>query len=115
MSSFTRFRLFSVAVAVLITGCSHSSQKPTFVEEKIVKHGRNLADIHFTADLTQEQVVAIWGQPDALRGFGIDYKEYNLENGQKVWIQFLSGSSNLVACVRLFSTNSDKSKILYSR
>jgi hypothetical protein len=51
-------------------------------------YGRGLADIHFTSDLKQEQVEAIWGVPDGHRGSGISYIEYTLGDDAEVWLDF---------------------------
>ena len=52
-------------------------------------HKRRLEDIKFTADLTKDELVSIWGKPDGGRGSGIDYIEYTLEDGREVWVNFL--------------------------
>jgi hypothetical protein len=52
---------------------------------------RRLNDLKFSADLTQEQVEAVWGSPDGHRGSGIDYFEYTLQDGSEVWLAYLNG------------------------
>lgn len=78
-------------------------------------HARNLSDIHFSADLTQEQVVTIWGQPDGYRGFGIAYFEYTLNSGQEVWITYLPDSSHRLNWALLFPVGGGKPKTLFAR
>jgi len=48
---------------------------------------RRLDDIKLSDDSTREQVLALWGPPDATRGSGtgIDFMAYTLENGQELW------------------------------
>jgi hypothetical protein len=57
------------------------------------KSPRTLGDFAFAADLTQNQIIAKWGQPDGTRGSGISYKAYALGNGQEVWVSFLPDSA----------------------
>jgi hypothetical protein len=52
---------------------------------------RRLNDLKFSADLTQEQVEAVWGAPDGHRGSGIDYFEYTLDDGSEVWLAYFNG------------------------
>jgi len=53
---------------------------------------RKLRDFRFTAALTRERVVASWGEPDFLSGFGMDYRCYWLPADQSVSFTFdLSG------------------------
>jgi hypothetical protein len=111
MSRFTLFSLLAVVICVLITGC-YQPQKQTVNH---VGHERNLSDIRFTADLTQEQVVTIWGQPDGYRGSGIAYVEYTLKDGQEVWMTFLLGSPHRLNWALLFPVGGGKPKTLFAR
>src|SRR5262249_53278517 len=50
--------------------------------------GRKLSDINVSADLTEGQVIALWGPPEAHVGFAIDYRVYFLEDGRELSLEF---------------------------
>jgi len=55
-----------------------------------ISHGRNLSDIHFTAEPTQEQVVTIWDSQMGIAVSGVAYVEYTLQDAPRsVDITFL--------------------------
>jgi len=74
-----------------------------------------LNDLKFSADLTQEQVEAGWGDPDGHRGSGIDYFEYALEDGSEVWLAYLNGvpPRKLMGALR-FNPSSKQFEHLYN-
>jgi hypothetical protein len=76
---------------------------------------RSLNDLKFSADLTQEQVEAGWGDPDGHRGSGIDYFEYALEDGSEVWLAYLNGvpPRKLMGALR-FNPSSKQFEHLYN-
>jgi len=59
------------------------------VQERMAKRpileGRTLDDLIFGPNLTEGDVVATWGSRDFLRGSGIAYSAYRLDDGQEVW------------------------------
>jgi hypothetical protein len=111
MSRFTQFSLLTIAIGVLVTGCAHPKQAQMVNH---ASHGRKLSDIHFSANLTQEQVVTIWGQPDGDRGSGIAYVEYTLEDGQEVLLAFLPEPPYSLQMAMLFSPHTGQRKTLFS-
>jgi hypothetical protein len=70
------------------------------VQERLAKRpilaGRTLGDLIFGPDLTRDDVVAMWGPPDFLRGSGIAYSAYRLDDGQETWFEFQKESGRLV-------------------
>lgn len=51
---------------------------------------RKLTDVTFTAEMTRENLAAVWGPPDGPRGSGVEYYAYAMENGDEVWVVFSS-------------------------
>jgi hypothetical protein len=49
-----------------------------------------LDEIRLSVKLTKKQVLADWGQPDAVEGFGVEYVVYKLEDGRTLWLLFAS-------------------------
>jgi len=89
MSRFIRIALLGVTVFMFFAGCAHSPERPAGNQMTHVASGRRLSDLKFTADLTRDQVSAVWGQPDGKRGSGVEYLAYKLKDGEEVLMEFL--------------------------
>jgi len=108
---------FLLILGWITYGCSKPTQHgeertPPFTH---VTSARKLSDIKFTADLTREQVAAVWGAPDGHRGFGIDYYAYTLEDGQEVRIQFTPEAPYQLLAVIIVSPQTGQLKILFEK
>jgi hypothetical protein len=74
---------------------------------------RKLSDIKFTANLTYQQVVAIWGRPDTFGGSGINYFVYQLNDGEQVWMQFLPKPPYCLNAAILVSPRTGQHKTIF--
>jgi hypothetical protein len=74
---------------------------------------RRLDDIKLCAELTEEQVLALWGQPDGLRGSGSDYRAYTLEDGRELWLEYSSDSRRHLLSAGLFSPTSCEHQLVF--
>jgi hypothetical protein len=98
MSSRVAITLFFQALLVLTSSCAegtrHDMEKRSTVQRlpgdtRLPSKGpRRLADIRLSPDLRKDEVLHIWGPPDAHRGSGVDYLEYALDDGRKLWLNF---------------------------
>jgi len=61
-----------------------------------IREGRTLEDLIFGPNLTEAEVVAIWGPRDFTRGSGIQYDAYRLDGRHEVWFWFDPGSGRLL-------------------
>src|SRR5437764_5116393 len=86
-----------VILAAYVTG----TDKP----KQLTSVSRRLDDFRMirAGELTREYVVAIWGPPDALRGSGVDYRAYVLEDGQELWFKWKLGPPRFGHEALLFS------------
>jgi hypothetical protein len=124
------FCIFVLFSAVMLCSCTdRTMQTPKSLKSSSLQAGdenmstsnqitevickRKLSDIKFTADLTRDQVAAIWGPPDGKRGSGIAYIEYSLEDGQEVWLQFISGPPYRLQGAILLSPSTGQHKSLF--
>jgi hypothetical protein len=76
---------------------------------------RRLEDIKLCAELTREQVLALWGPPNAPRGFGVDYRAYILEDGQELYLEFSTAPPCRLHIARLFSPKTGERKSLFPK
>jgi hypothetical protein len=73
-----------------------------------------LSDIKFDATLTKKQVFAIWGPPDAVAGFGLEYQVYELEDGRKVWLLFAQQEPRpLIKAIAYVNNKDAKAEIIF--
>jgi hypothetical protein len=62
---------------------------PTTGEHKaLFPKPRRFNDIKLSTDLTEQQVLSVWGQPDRRPGSGHDYKAYTLEDGHELHLLY---------------------------
>jgi hypothetical protein len=76
---------------------------------------RRLSDIKLSDQLTQKQVVTIWGE--ALKyGPGNIINLYGLDNGERLWLSFESNEAgNLNRAVLITNETVPESKILFNK
>jgi hypothetical protein len=113
----TRSLAFLLVLGWFAYGCSKPMQhgEERTLPSAHVTHARKLSDIKFTADMTKDQVAAVWGEPDGKRGFGIAYVEYTLEDGQEVWIQFMLEAPYRLLAAIIVSPQTGQHKILFEK
>jgi hypothetical protein len=75
---------------------------------------RTLDELRLTAELTRDQVAALWGPPDGDRGSGVQYLAYVLEDGEELWLEFLSMPPHRLHGAVLYSPESGKHRVLFS-
>ena len=66
-----------------------------------------LNEIKLSVQLTKKQVLADWGPPDAVEGFGVEYLVYKLEDGRLLWLLFASQPPQPLLKALLFTNSSD--------
>ena len=68
--------------------CSCSTEQTTMQVASTQPRKRQLADVALTAELTEGEVLQKWGPPDSIGGSGIEYRCYQLEEGETLCLNF---------------------------
>lgn len=66
-----------------------------------------LDEIVLSVQLTKTQMLADWGRPDAVRGFGVEYLVYRLDDGRWLWLLFASQSPQPLLKADVYDSASD--------
>jgi len=76
---------------------------------------RSLIDIKLTPDLTFDQVIFKWGQPDSHAGSGVDYLVYQLNDGNYIWLRFTPDAPARLLGAILHVTSTGERKDLFEK
>jgi hypothetical protein len=72
-----------------------------------------MTDIPMGVGMTREKVFAVWGPPDGLRGSGMPYEAYTLDDGRELWFLFGRDSPYPVVGVLVCTPGTGDHKILF--
>jgi len=72
-----------------------------------------LDEIKLSVQLTKEQVIAKWGPPDAIEGFGVEYFVYKLGDGRHLGLRFASQEPHPLLSAIITDESKRESKVIF--
>lgn len=114
-----KYHLVTLFICIAIfTGCAKQGS-PT--RQNTADYTQNTINsingLKLSAELTEEEVLANWGPPDAIVGSGFEYLVYELKDGRRLWLLFDSYYEHQpLLRVRLFVDAEDREgKFIFDR